>query len=380
MKEGAWINVKTGKFEWVDEHASWVKRELNAEAIGLPKRTYQKIMDMDWDFDGPGRAEILYEVMKAGFIRMRGHGAYWTFEFTCDSYHALWCCLDFLMNYAGPYTNCRFSNLRTRESIELSFVEFQKTMAKEPELILRQAKILTEEEYPERRFAAFRSPLLKVKASGYPRLMSILKGKVPSIHTFGIISVDNPQGIAVSPEENNKKQAEFKQILSHAGYGYIQHKGKYGEFEKAFFIMNIRIADLLKWKSKFDQDSVIFGKVDQNEHKVVFKLIGDDGTRSIREDVLSLTSDDEEYYSEYKGRRFLIPFFDDAYELRNAESNVPIEILDKNLEENPTNLPHLATIMSNAEGTKLDAEGLKVGMGNYYTRCSVLAALRHLSI
>jgi hypothetical protein len=381
MKEGAWINVNTGKFEWVDEHASWIKRELNAEAIGLPKRIYQKIMDMDWDFDGPGRAEILYEVMKGGFIRMRGHGSYWTFEFTCDSYKALWCCLDFLMNYAGPYTNCRFSNLRTRESIELSFNEFQRTMAKEPELILRQAKILTETEYPERRFATFRSPLLGFKeASGYPRLMNILKGKVPSIHTFGIISVDNPQGTVVAPEENNKKQTEFKQALSHAGYGYVQHKGKYGEFERAFFIMNISITDLLKWKSKFDQDSVIFGRVDQEEHKVIFKLIGDDGTRSVREDVLSLSSDAEEYYSEYKGRRFLIPFFDDAYEPKNTESNIPIEILDKNLEENQANLPHLATIMSNAEGTKLDAEGLKIGMGNYYTRCSVLAALRHLAI
>jgi hypothetical protein len=163
MKEGAWINVNTGRSEWIDEHASWMKRELNAEAIGLPKKTYQKIMAMDWDFDGPGRAEILFEVMKAGFIRMRGHGSYWTFEFTCDSYKALWCCLDFLMNYAGPHTNCRFSNLRTRETIEMPFSEFQKTMTKEPELILRHASILTEEEYPERRFATFRSPLLEIE-------------------------------------------------------------------------------------------------------------------------------------------------------------------------------------------------------------------------
>ena len=378
MNEGAWINAKTGQFAWIDEHASWIKRELNAEGIGLPKKTYQKIMEMDWDFDGPGRAEILAEVMKAGFIRMRGHGSYWTFEFSINSYEALWACLDFLTNYAGPQTQCRFNNLRTGESIELSYTEFIKYMTQDPELILRRASILTEEEYPERRRIAFKSSLLEKQAAGYPRLMSILKGKVPSVHTFGIISVDNPQGIAASPEENNKKQAEFKEILNRSGYGYIQHKGKYGEFEKAFFIMNIRITDLLKWKSKYDQDSVIFGEINKEDNNVTFKLIGDDGIRSVREDVLTSASDTDEYYSEYKGRRFLIPFFDDAYEPKDTEANIPVSVLDKDLEENPENLPHLATIVANFNQIRDDACGLKVGMGNYYTRCAVLQALKNL--
>ena len=159
MREGCWINAKTGQFFWIDEHATWMKNELNAHSIGLPKKVYEKIMGMNWDFNGPGRAEILATVMNAGFIRMRGHGSFWTFEFTIKSSDALWSCLEFLDNFAGPMTQCRFNNLRTGEAIEVPYTKFKQEMAEDPEKLLRVAKVMTEEAYPTARRIAFRCPL-----------------------------------------------------------------------------------------------------------------------------------------------------------------------------------------------------------------------------
>lgn len=150
MDEGAWINIRTGKFSWINEHASWMKNKQNADSVGLPEHVYNKIKDMHWDFNGEGRAEILATIMKAGFIRMRGHGSYWTFEFTAKTTDALWACLDFLMNFAGPMTSCRFNNLRTGESIEMSYSKFQAEMAEDTEKVMRVARILTEDEYPRK--------------------------------------------------------------------------------------------------------------------------------------------------------------------------------------------------------------------------------------
>lgn len=165
MKEGAWINAKTGQFAWVDEHSRFIQRKDDALAIGLPERVYEIIRDMKWDFNGEGREQILATAMKFGFIRMRGHGAYWTFEFTIKSEDALWACLEFLMNFAGPQTQCRFNNLRTGESIELPFDKFKSEMTEDPQKVIRQAKVITDAEYPSKMafLKQLNSPLLQIK-------------------------------------------------------------------------------------------------------------------------------------------------------------------------------------------------------------------------
>lgn len=143
MKEGAWINSRTGQFAWITEHASWIQDRKNAESVGLNDVAYNKLKDLKWDFDGNGRAEILAIAMNAGLIRMRGHGAYWTFEFTAPTSTALWSCLSFLNDFAGPYTTCRFNNLRTHEQTAMSYQEFKAHMTEdEPEKVLRLATAL----------------------------------------------------------------------------------------------------------------------------------------------------------------------------------------------------------------------------------------------
>jgi hypothetical protein len=217
--------------------------------------------------------------------------------------------------------------------------------------------------------------------SGYPRLMQILKGKVPSVHTFGIMSVDNPMGKTAPAEFNNKQQAQFKKDLQRSGLGYVQHKGKYGEFERAFFIMNVRKSAMMTWMKAYNQDSIIFGQVNKDSNSVLFEMIGNNGEiRSTRTIALVLNDGNPEFYSEIKGRKFIIPFFDDEYIPSQEDSNIPVEIPfdGPEIEKNPENLPHLATIYTNSEQTRKDALGLSTGMGAMYTRASVLAAMRKL--
>lgn len=157
MKEGAWINSQTGKSAWVNEHASWIQQEQNAKEIGLSDAAWERLKNINADFNGPGRVKILAFAMNMGLIRMRGHGAYWTFEFTIKTSDALWTCLSFADDYAGPYTNCRFNNLRTGEQIEMNYHEFKKTMQEDPERVMRIAHNMTSAQHPRRFY--FASPL-----------------------------------------------------------------------------------------------------------------------------------------------------------------------------------------------------------------------------
>lgn len=136
MNDGAWININTGKFEWISEHACWIKQKANADKIGLPESVFEKIQPLNSFKD---RKEILLAVMNAGFLRMRGHGSMWAFEFTYPTMDALWACYQFIMDYAGDYTTCRFSNLRTNEQIEMRSGELKQKMQDDPETVMRYA-------------------------------------------------------------------------------------------------------------------------------------------------------------------------------------------------------------------------------------------------
>ena len=215
--------------------------------------------------------------------------------------------------------------------------------------------------------------LLK-KASGYSRLMQIMTGNVPSIHTFGIISVDNPQNQQITPEQNNERRIKFKEYLrATALYGYVQHSGKYGNFENAFFIINCRRNEVISWGNHYDQESVIFGTVDHTNKKVVFELIYGDTVKAVREVVLQVEEGQEDFYSTCKGRKFQIPFFDDKYAPEKKFTRTEDELI-----HHESNLSHLATIFAHAEHIKGDALGQTCGMAIFGHRHAVRQALEAL--
>ena len=121
MREGAWINAHTGAWSWVSEHASWIQRPENAQALGLPVKDYARLATIPWDFNGPGRNAILRVAMGAGFIRMRGHGAEVTFEFTLPIETAIQSLAPFMARHFGPMTECHFNDLHTESFMSIAY-------------------------------------------------------------------------------------------------------------------------------------------------------------------------------------------------------------------------------------------------------------------
>lgn len=140
MKEGAWINIRSGKFAWVSEHSKDAKNTEFANAIGIPEHVQQKIAEIPYNFQpGPRRDEIVRAVCDAGFIRMRGHRSYWTFEYTRPGESTLWAIYQFLAEHAGPFTTVRVNDLRDDQGREMSFQDFEREMKDDPANVMKVA-------------------------------------------------------------------------------------------------------------------------------------------------------------------------------------------------------------------------------------------------
>ena len=129
MKEGAFINGRTGVWCWITEHASWIQNPENACALGMALEVHAKLAVIHWDFNGPGREAILRVAMDAGFIRVRGHGSSVTFEFTLPMVQAIQAAGPFIEACFGPMTGCRFNDLKTWKSLGIAYGELQAVRA-----------------------------------------------------------------------------------------------------------------------------------------------------------------------------------------------------------------------------------------------------------
>jgi len=152
----------------------------------------------------------------------------------------------------------------------------------------------------------------------FTKVARILHGLRPNIHTLGIISAENPYGKQATKEYNDTKTLELQKYLLSGRYGYIQIDGKYGNKERSFIVNNISKDSLLQIGSSFEQESVIFAeKVDQGDYiGMKFQMIGTDNIKSKNygvimgeQNVFVNIGDVDDYYSEYKGRKFIIPFY-----------------------------------------------------------------------
>lgn len=139
LREGAWINARTGQWSFIDEHADWAKRPGNLASIGLPDAVREAISDIPNDYDGENRKKILLAVMASGGIRLRGHGDWVAIEFTIDTASALLACRDVLRNIAGEFTLCRFNNLSKGESLEVLYRDYEQHIERDIKWILRLA-------------------------------------------------------------------------------------------------------------------------------------------------------------------------------------------------------------------------------------------------
>jgi hypothetical protein len=145
LREGAWINARTGQWCFIDEHVDWAQRPGNLASIGLPDSVKLAIQDIPNDYSGENRKKILLTVMATGGIRLRGHGDWVTIEFTADTAPALLACRDVLRTIAGEFTMCRFSNLGAGETLQLFYRDYERHVGNDIAWILRLAKPLAQQ-------------------------------------------------------------------------------------------------------------------------------------------------------------------------------------------------------------------------------------------
>lgn len=102
--------------------------------------------------------------------------------------------------------------------------------------------------------------MIKLVENPLSKLKKTMNGMAEGIHSFGIMTAENPMGEKTSSEENNKRQNELKEYLRSSLLQYIFVKGKYGNLENPFVILNINKDELLHLGEKFKQESVIFAR------------------------------------------------------------------------------------------------------------------------
>ncbi len=129
MREGYWIVAATGAYHLVDDHAMWIQRPENARVVGLAAEVVEAIKAVRWDFNGPGRRQILMLAMDSGLIRSRGHGpTEVTFEFRMDTEAAIRAVVPFMQATLGPASMPKFNNLRTGESLAFNYGSAKKVI------------------------------------------------------------------------------------------------------------------------------------------------------------------------------------------------------------------------------------------------------------
>jgi Protein of unknown function (DUF3293) len=155
---------------------------------------------------------------------------------------------------------------------------------------------------------------------GYARLIRSIAGLEPNINSLGIVTAENPMAKHLPSQENKKRNKNLSKDLRGLGYGFYQIEGKYGNIEKPFVIPNIKLEDLIKLGRQYKQESVIFVQK-QEEKGMLTRLIYIYGEQPevVSKVVIPINGNPEDFYSSYKNRKFVIPFFDDLFKNKSME-------------------------------------------------------------
>ncbi len=155
----------------------------------------------------------------------------------------------------------------------------------------------------------------------FSRIAQIMRGLVPSVRTIGIVTAENPMGEALPTAENKTRNERLRKVLKRGNYGFTQVKGKYGNVENPYIVYNIQKDSLVHLAKHYGQESVIFGYT--TDEGMTFEYIErpkDAPNYSVqgeRDVFLHVDDDVEDFYTEVKGRKFIIPLFDE--DLEDAE-------------------------------------------------------------
>lgn len=127
MREGYWLNYRTGKEFEIDEHEQWIRTPGNAKKLGVPQNVieafskFRPVTDRD--------KFLLFVLKNAPVIRARGHGGYIAFEYNSrerqSPLESIWALAK---QHAGPFSQLYIVNFATKETVQMSFQQFEETM------------------------------------------------------------------------------------------------------------------------------------------------------------------------------------------------------------------------------------------------------------
>ena len=150
------------------------------------------------------------------------------------------------------------------------------------------------------------------ETSRLTKLKKTLYGVKRNIFTFAIGTPENPMGVKYSDRENAERYKDFKADLKEQRLSWRMLKGKYGNEEHPVLISNINLdyAKYLFGAEKYDQESFIFGIV--KDDKTLFCYYQQDDNKEFqlldKEVKIIEDSDADDFYTEFKGYKFNIPF------------------------------------------------------------------------
>lgn len=326
----------------------------NPEKFGLTKEYIQQAYSKHNEKvgqEGKAREEILQKLMEEGWIRIRRYNRFWSVNVNRITKKVK----DYVYDWSKKILKGMFGFKERDKYMPVKIVPLHGNVTDIKYLPIRD--IANDALYNESEKHVIRDMLTErnirdildveqyiLNEAGYSRLMRVLSGLVPSVKTFAIITWENPMNKPTNRTFNKKANERFKNILKDGHFSYRHIKGKYDNFENPFLILNISLkqAKHLGFEyGDFKQESIIYGKRFENKSNgevgVIFKMIySDNRPPQIRRVWKSTDSDNN--YSEYKGRKFQIPFFDD--EAKNytfvdgkkkiIEKNYNSELVDSN--------------------------------------------------
>lgn len=172
------------------------------------------------------------------------------------------------------------------------------------------------------------------EARTLPQILHTLMGGRENINTVGVLTAENPNGEQASQEFNQEAMEKLSQDLKSMNLGFRKIRGSFGSKENSLLIPNITRDEAVTLGKKYNQVSVIWGE--KQDDKMIFHYIesADGETKQKRAVVLTgsdIQSRGDFYSQEPKGSeseagKFVIPFFDDEYEM----------VEEQELEEGPS--------------------------------------------
>jgi len=160
------------------------------------------------------------------------------------------------------------------------------------------------------------------------KLGEIVKGNVPRVRTFAILTPENPQSSSLLPEENMKRRQKFEKENGDESRrrGFRRLDGTYFGKENSYFIPNVAYSETMEMGKEYNQTSVIWGHIKTDENGETYADISeiyctdqyDEETKRLKHKIgdlaghttvfIEVPPEQHNLYSKAYGRKLSLPF------------------------------------------------------------------------